>query len=93
MGLLKEQGSSKVSFDLKGKTINIDRRLYDELRERFFEFDEDDCKDFLATMLTKGDLEDGFTCPDLDTVIETYSESDLSRLIEEGARLQRKAMR
>ena len=93
MGLLKEQGSSKAHFDLKGKTISIDRRLYDELRERFFEFDENDCKAFIRPILTKGSLETGFTCPNLDVYIENTPAEVLSAVIEQGARLRRESLR
>ena len=81
-----------AQFRLRGKTITIDKELYDEMRDRFFTFDEDDCKYFLRAMLTEGSLDNGFSYPDIDAIIDAYPADKLSALISEGAGLQRKMM-
>ncbi len=81
-----------AQITLRNKTITIKDELYRQLRERLFEFDETDCRFFLEAALTTGDIDTGFSCPDIDDVIETYSEEELSGLISRGAKLQREAM-
>lgn len=81
-----------AKVNLKGKTITINDELYDFMTKRFYEFDEDDCKEFLGCVLTTGDLYSGFECPDLDTVIEEKTTSELSQLIDKGIRLIKEDM-
>ena len=81
-----------AQITLRNKMITIENELYRQLRERLFEFDDVDCRFFLEAALTTGDIDSGFSCPDIDEVIETYSEEELSRLISRGAKLQREAI-
>ncbi len=81
-----------AQFTLKNKTITIEDELYDFLKKRYYEFDEEDCKDFISAILTTGDFDTGFSCPDVDKIIDEKSESELSDLISRGAELRRRSM-
>ena len=82
----------KVNIIFRGKNIPIDKKLYTEMKERMFDFSEEDCNFFLEVATTSGDLDTGFSTPDIETLINNSSEAELSHLIEEGAKAQRKVM-
>ncbi len=82
-----------AQIKLRNKTINIDEMLYEDMKKRLFDWDEQDCIEFLRIALTKGTLTTGLTCPDLESFISSKNENELSALVARGAELQKSVMK
>ncbi len=87
-----EQNKPFEQFQFSGKTLKIESLLYQEMKERGFVFDEEDCLFFLDIATTQGDFDNGFSTPDLEAMIREFPEEKLSALIERGAQIQREVM-
>ncbi len=57
-----------------------------------YPLDEEDIKSLILPVLTTGDLKTGFFCPDMDEIIDSKSEEELSKLLDKGIRLQKRCM-
>lgn len=80
-----------ATFNLRGKTITVSDNDVKLMKDKmFFEFDERDLIGLIAPVLTTGNLNIGLQTPDIDNVISTSSEKQLSDLVAQGISLHRR---